>query len=243
MTEIRPDPIRILCVTAHPDDIEFTCAGSVAKWIDEGAQVVYCIVTDGSTGTSDFEMAGTKLADVRREESINAAKAVGVTDVRFLGHRDGYLEPSLDLRKDIARVFRDVKPVRMIALDPQPLPGSWFVNHPDHRVVGQTTLDITVTAGTTPGHFPELLDEGYEPWRGLREIYIGGPGGGEFAVDITTTIDRKIAALREHVSQVGGWDVEPMIRGWMQLQGKEHGYEYAELFHVIGTMEGMRETG
>jgi LmbE family N-acetylglucosaminyl deacetylase len=237
------DPMRVLAVSAHPDDIEFGCAGSVARWVDEGAEVSYCIVTDGSTGTADPELAGTKLADIRREESMTAAKAVGVTDVEFLGYRDGYVEPTLDLRRDIARVFRRARPIRMIVMDPQPLPGTWFVNHPDHRAVGQATLDITVTAGTTPGHFPELLEEGLEPWRGLREIYISGPGGGEFAVDITATIDRKIEALRAHVSQVGEWDVEPVIRGWMKANGEPHGYEYAELFHVIGTMEARREEG
>lgn len=235
------EPLRILVVTAHPDDIEFGCAGSVATWVDEGAEVTYCIVTDGSTGTSDPNMAGEPLAEIRREESIRAAKVVGVTEVTFLGYRDGYVEPNLDLRRDLARVFRSARPHRMVVMDPAPLPGGWFVNHPDHRAVGQAALDITVTAGTTPGHFPELREEGLEPWRGLREIYVSGPGGGEFAVDITSAIDRKIEALRCHESQVGDWDVEPVMRGWMQVNGAEHGYEYAELFHVLATMEARRE--
>jgi LmbE family N-acetylglucosaminyl deacetylase len=98
-----------------------------------------------------------------------------------------------------------------------------------------------VTAGTTPGHFPELLDEGLEPWRGLREIYVAGPGGGETAVDITSTIDRKIEALKSHESQVGDWDVDSVLRAWMKENGSKHGYEYAELFHVLGTMEARRE--
>ncbi|HYZ93884.1 MAG TPA: PIG-L deacetylase family protein [Actinomycetota bacterium] len=233
---------RILVVSAHPDDIEFACAGSVATWVDDGADVTYCIVTDGSTGTADPELAGAPLAEIRREESLQAAKIVGVDDVLFLGYRDGYVEPTLDLRRDIARIFRSVKPERMIVMDPASLPGAWFVNHPDHRAVGQTALDVTVTAGTTPGHFPELLEEGLEPWRGLHEIYVAGPGGGEFAVDITTGIDRKIEALRAHVSQVGEWDVAPMLRGWAKQNGSEHGYEYAELFHVLGTMEARRES-
>ena len=232
--------MNVLVVSAHPDDIEFSCAGSVAKWVDEGAQVTYCIVTDGSTGTADPGLAGAPLADIRREESLQAAKVVGVDDVVFLGYRDGYVEPTLDLRRDIARVFRRAQPNRLVVMDPSPLPGGWFVNHPDHRAVGQATLDVTVTAGTTPGHFPELLEEGLEPWRGLREIYVAGPGGGEFAVDVTSTVDRKIEALRCHVSQIGEWDVEPMIRGWTRENGKQHGFEYAELFHVLGTMEARR---
>ncbi len=228
------EPLRVLCVSAHPDDIEFGCAGSVAVWVGEGAEVTYVLVTDGSTGTTDNELVGERIADIRREESIAAAKAVGVEDVIFLGYRDGYVEATLDLRRDIAREFRRARPHRFVVMDPATLPGGWFVNHPDHRAIGQTCLDITITAGTTPGHFPELLDEGFEPWRGLKEIYITGPGGGETAVDITTTIDMKIAALTSHVSQVGGWDgIEDMIRGWTKTNGSAHGMEYAELFHLI----------
>ncbi len=235
-----PEPLRVLAVSAHPDDIEFSCAGSVARWVDEGAEVTYCIVTDGSTGTSDFDLAGDRLAEIRREESMRAAKTVGVEEVNFLGYRDGYVEPTLDLRRDIARVFRQSRPHRFIVMDPMPLPGGWFVNHPDHRAIGQACLDVTVTAGTTPGHFPELLDEGLEPWKGLREIYLAGPGGGEVAVDITTAIDRKVEALKCHKSQVGDWDVESMVRAWTMQNGREHGYAHAELFHVLGTMEARR---
>lgn len=235
------EPLRVLAITAHPDDIEFSCAGSVAVWVDEGAQVSYCIVTDGATGTADRELFGQRLTDIRREESIRAAKTVGVEDVIFLGYPDGYVEPTLDLRRDIARVFRRMRPHRLIVMDPAPLPGGWFVNHPDHRAVGQASLDVTVTAGTTPGHFPELLDEGLEPWKGLREIYVAGPGGGETAVDITSAIDRKVAALECHESQVGDWDVGSMVRAWTKINGSEHGYEHAELFHVLGTMEARRD--
>jgi LmbE family N-acetylglucosaminyl deacetylase len=226
--------MRVLAIAAHPDDIEFGCAGSVARWVDDGAEATYVIVTDGSTGTADAGLAGSRLADIRREETIQAAKVVGVEDLVFLGYHDGYVEPSLDLRRDIAREFRRARPHRLIAMDPTTLPGQWFVNHPDHRAVGQATLDITVTAGTTPGHFPELLDEGFEPWRGLREIYIAGPGGGEHAEDISTVIDKKIEALRAHVSQVGEWEnLDEMIRGWTRENGKAHGFEHAELFHVV----------
>jgi LmbE family N-acetylglucosaminyl deacetylase len=235
------DPLRILVVSAHPDDIEFSAAGSIARWTDEGAIVTYCIVTDGSTGTADAGLAGTKLAEIRRLESIAAAKAVGVDDVTFLGYRDGYVEYTLDLRRDIAREFRRTRPHRLLAIDPASIAGGWFINHPDHRAVGQTTLDVVVTAGTTPGHFPELLEEGFEPWRGLREVYLMGPGDHAVAVDISATIDRKIEALRSHVSQVGEWDVEPVVRQWTADNGKAHGYDHAELFSVLPTMEARRE--
>lgn len=227
------EPLRVLAVTAHPDDIEFGCAGAIAVWVDEEAEVTFVIVTDGSTGTSDTGLIGDRLAEIRREETIAAAKILGVDDVMFLGYRDGYVEPTLDLRRDIAREFRKARPHRMIVMDPQSLPGNWFVNHPDHRAVGQASLDITITAGTTPGHFPELLEEGHEPWRGLKEIYIAGPGGGETAVDITSSVDRKIAALKCHASQLGEWDPDEMIRNWSAQMGKEHGFVHAELFHRI----------
>lgn len=227
-------------VSAHPDDIEFGCAGSVAKWVDEGAEVTYCIVTDGSTGTADAELAGEKLAKIRRDETLEAAKICGVTDVRFLDYRDGYVEFTLDLRKDIARVFRDVQPTRYVVMDSAPILGEWFVNHPDHRAVGQASLDVTVTAGTTPGHFPELLAEGLEPWKGLREIYIQGPAGGMHAEDITTSIDRKIEALRAHRSQLS-WDPDPLLRQWASANGQEHGMQYAEVFRVLRTMESIQE--
>jgi LmbE family N-acetylglucosaminyl deacetylase len=228
------EPLRVLVVTAHPDDIEFGCAGSVAKWVEEGAEVTFVLVTDGSTGTTDTELMGERLADVRREETLQAAKILGVENVIFLGYRDGYVEHTLELRRDIAREFRKARPHRFVVMDPQSLPGGWFVNHPDHRAVGQASLDITITAGTTPGHFPELLDEGLEPWRGMKEIYLQGPGGGEHAEDISTTLDRKIDALKAHASQVGEWEgLDAMIRGWMSANGKDHGLEAAELFHVI----------
>lgn len=227
------EPLRILAVAAHPDDIEFAAAGAVAVWSDQGAEITYVIVTDGSTGTEDPAMAGERLAAVRREEAIAGAASVGVGDVIFLGYKDGDVEPTLGLRRDIAREFRRSRPHRLIAMDPQPLPGGWFVNHPDHRAVGHATLDVTVTAGTTVGHFPELLDEGLEPWRGLREIYVAGPAGGETAVDITAGIDRKIAALRCHRSQLGEWDVESAVRQWTAEAGREHGMAHAETFHVV----------
>jgi LmbE family N-acetylglucosaminyl deacetylase len=231
--------MRVLVVSAHPDDIEFGCAGSVARWVDEGAEVTYCIVTDGSTGTADAELAGEKLAEIRRAETLEAASICGVTDVRFLDYRDGYVEFTLDLRKDIARVFRQTRPERYVVLDPAPILGEWFVNHPDHRAVGQASLDVTVTAGTTPGHFPELLAEGLEPWKGLREIYIQGPAGGTHAEDITTTIDRKIDALRAHRSQIS-WDPDQLIRGWAAESGKAFGFQYAENFRVLRTMESIQ---
>jgi LmbE family N-acetylglucosaminyl deacetylase len=218
------EPLRVLVMSAHPDDLEFGAAGSVARWVDEGAEATLVLVTDGSTGTNDPALAGARLSEIRHAETMEAADILGI----------GYVEPTLDLRRDLAREFRKARPHRMVVMDPMPIPGGWFVNHPDHRAVGQASLDVTLTAGTTPGHFPELLDEGFEPWRGLREIFIAGPGGGETAIDVTTTLDRKIAALKAHHSQVGEWEgLDQLIRGWTTANGKEHDMKHAELFHVI----------
>jgi LmbE family N-acetylglucosaminyl deacetylase len=226
---------RALVVSAHPDDIEFGCAGTVATWIDAGAEVTYCIVTDGSTGTQDRGVIGESLTATRREESEKAAMVVGVRDIAWLGRRDGYVEYSLDLRRDIARVFRRVRPHRYVVMDPTPTIEDRFVNHPDHRAVGLASLDVVVTAGTTPGHFPELVAQGLEPWRGLRELWIMGPGTKPVVVDISETIDLKIEALLCHKSQVGGEGdgIADFVRTFTAEAGKPHGYRFAESFQVI----------
>lgn len=237
MTPVR---WRALIVAAHPDDIEFGCAGTVATWTDEGAEVTYCIVTDGSTGTQDRALMGEKLAAIRRAESKRAAQVVGVDHIEWLGYRDGYVEYNLELRRDIARVFRRFKPHRFVVMDPAPTIED-FINHPDHRAVGQASLDATLTAGTTPGHFPELLEEGLDPWRGLRETWIMGPGKKAQLVDITATIDRKLEALLCHASQVGD-DADPIgtwMRAWTAEIGESEGFEHAETFHVISQGPGF----
>jgi LmbE family N-acetylglucosaminyl deacetylase len=234
-------PFRALAVAAHPDDIEFGLAGTVATWTERGAEVTYCIVTDGSTGTQDRDLMGDKLARLRREESQRAAEVVGVKNIEWLGYRDGYVEYTLELRRDIARAFRMYRPHRFIVMDPTPTIEDRFVNHPDHRAIGQASLDVTLTAGTTPGHFPELLEEGLDPWRGLRELWIMGPGSKPVGVDISGTIDRKIEALRKHESQVGATidEIEGWIRTYATQQGEPFGFPAAETFQVISQGPGF----
>jgi LmbE family N-acetylglucosaminyl deacetylase len=232
---------RALVVSAHPDDIEFGCAGTVATWVSEGAEVTYCIATDGSTGTQDQALVGRALSEVRAAESARAAEVVGAAGIVWLGYRDGYVEYTLDLRRDIARVFRTLKPHRLMVMDPTPVIEDFFINHPDHRAVGLASLDVTLTAGTTPGHFPELLEEDLEPWRGLQEVWIVGPGEQSTAVDISDTIDKKIEALMCHQSQVGdnADEVAGWVRTWTAEQGKRHGYDHAETFRVISQGPGF----
>jgi LmbE family N-acetylglucosaminyl deacetylase len=234
-------PWRALVVSAHPDDIEFGAAGTIAKWADEGAEITFCIVTDGSSGTQDKELMGENLQNVRIEETGAAADVLGVEEVVWLGYPDGYLEYTLELRRDIARVFRTYKPHRFMVMDPTPTIEDRFINHPDHRAAGQASLDVSMTAGTTPGHFPELLNEGLEPWRGLRELWIMGPARGPMVVDISTTVERKIDALRCHKSQIGEQieDMADWIRTWTAEAGKEKGYAHAETFRVIAQGPGF----
>jgi LmbE family N-acetylglucosaminyl deacetylase len=240
---VTKTPWRALIITAHPDDMEFAAGGTLAKWADEGAEITLCIATDGSTGTQDRELMGERLKDIRREEADAAAKIIGIHELVWLDYHDGYVEYTLDLRKDIARVFRKYRPHRFIVMDPAPVIEDRFINHPDHRAIGQASLDVSMTAGTTPGHFPELLAQGLEPWRGLREVWIAGPGVLPRVVDISETIERKIEALRRHVSQVGE-NIEE-IAGWVREYGAKlgelAGFDFAERFTVISQGPGFHE--
>ena len=232
---------RVLAVAAHPDDVEFGSAGTLAKWVDEGCEVTICLTTDGSTGTQDRALMGEKLRGIRLEEASEAAGIIGAKELVWLGYRDGYVEYTLDLRRDIARVFRRYRPHRFMVMDPEPVIGEYFINHPDHRAVGHASLDVSMTAGTTPGHFPELLEDGLEPWRGLREVWIAGPAGGSTVVDITSTIDRKISALGCHRSQIG--DDPDVVAEWIRKvtaeMGAPHGFAHAESFKVLAQGPGF----
>jgi LmbE family N-acetylglucosaminyl deacetylase len=221
--------------------MEFAAGGTLAKWADAGAEVTLCIATDGSTGTQDRELMGERLKEIRREESEAAAKVIGISELVWLDYRDGYVEYTLDLRKDVARVFRKYRPHRFLVLDPAPVIEDRFINHPDHRAVGQAALDVSMTAGTTPGHFPELLEEGLDPWRGLREVWIAGPGASPRVVDISEHVERKLEALMCHRSQVGenfdeiaGW-----VREYSAKLGEPAGFAYAERFTVISQGPGF----
>jgi LmbE family N-acetylglucosaminyl deacetylase len=137
----RTTPRRVLVIVAHPDDIEFGVAGSVTRWVDEGAHVTYCIVTDGAAGSNEPGTDLAKLTQQRREEQINAAAVAGVQDVRFLGHRDGVLQPTMDLRRELTRLIREVRPDRVVCQDPTTVfVRDEYVNHPDHRAAGASHL-------------------------------------------------------------------------------------------------------
>ncbi len=224
--------MRILVIAAHPDDIEFGVAGTVAQWTDEGHDVSYCLVTDGGAGSNAPDADLAELVRVREVEQREAAACVGVTDVRFLGYPDGTLQPTLELRRDLTRLIRELKPQRVVISDPTMVfAGNYYINHPDHRAAAEAALyAVFPSAGTRP-IFPELLAAGYEP-HDVDELWLQFSDHPDTFVDVSAQEDRKIAALLCHRSQVGP-EVGDMVRKWDAEDGLKHGCAYAESFRVM----------
>lgn len=231
MTDSSNGTGRVLVVMAHPDDAEFGAAGTIARWAEEGRHVTYLILTDGNRGSSDPSMTSERLSQIRHAEQRAAALRLGVKDVFFLGYDDGSLQPTLDLRRQIVRWIRRCKPDVVVAPDPtRRWSGQRYINHPDHRAAGDATLDAIMPGADTRLVFPELLDEGLEPHE-VREIYLTGSNEPDLWVDISQTIELKLAALREHRSQVGEWaEMEESIKQRAADMGKLKKLEYAEGF-------------
>jgi LmbE family N-acetylglucosaminyl deacetylase len=230
---------RVLVVVAHPDDVDFGAAGTVAQWTEAGLEVSYCIVTNGDAGGSDQSVSRTEMAAIRQAEQTAAAKQVGVHDLHFLGYQDGVVEPTIGLRRDIARVIRLLRPDRVLCQSPDRNYARMGPSHPDHRAVGSATLDAVYPDSRNPFAFPELLqEENLEPWT-VREVWIAGGPTPSHYVDITDTFPRKLAALRSHVSQIGDPDrLEEILRGWLSRSAAAGGLpegRLAEAFQVLQT--------
>lgn len=195
---------RALVITAHPDDADFGAAGTIALWVSEGAEVTILVCTRGDQGGAPGEDMSTMAA--RREAEQRAASAeLGVADVRFLdGYRDGWMEPSYALQRDITRVIRQVRPHRILTQSPERNWDRLFASHPDHLAVGEATVRASYPAAENPHAWPELVtDEGLEPFK-VPEIWLMGHPTANETVDITGVFEKKVAALRQHVSQVSG---------------------------------------
>jgi LmbE family N-acetylglucosaminyl deacetylase len=229
MSDVR----RILVVVAHPDDAEFGCGGSVARWIAEGKEVFYCLLTSGNRGSDDPDMTPERLAVVREAEQRAAARSLGVADVSFLGYPDGDLEDTREARRDVVREIRRVRPDRLVTQNPFPSLNP-YSGHRDHRHAGRLALDAIYPYARDRLHFPELLAAGFQPHK-VREVYMVGHAEPDVVVDITGTMDRKLAALRCHASQVGKdfAGVEARVRERAAEVGKPHGHTYAEAFRMI----------
>ncbi len=229
---------RILVVTAHPDDVDFGVAGSVAAWTKAGTAVTYCIATDGDAGGSDRSMPRPTMAALRRREQTAAAAEVGVDDLHFLGYPDGRLVPSIELRRDITRVIRQVRPQRVLCPSPERMWDRLFASHPDHLAAGEASVCAVYPDARNPFAHPELLEEGLEPHT-VDELWLMATDRPNRAVDVTDTFDRKLAALRCHESQVGdGAGLDERLRGWLGQTGRAAGLgagRLAESFRAVDT--------
>jgi len=236
------EPDRILCIAAHPDDIDFGVAGSVAAWTAGGIEVAYCVITDGDAGGFDPAVPRNRIGGIRRDEQRAAAAEVGVDDVTFLGYLDGQLEVSLDLRKDLAREIRRFRPQRVVCQSPFRSFRSVYRSHPDHLAAGEATLCAVYPDARNPFTFVELVAEGHEAWT-VDEVWLSVPD--EFphttlhVMDVTEQVDRKLAALHAHVSQHPDVALmETRVREWMAADAAAHGLapdRFAEVFAVVDT--------
>ncbi len=207
-------PLRVLVVLAHPDDPEFYCGGTVARWVTEGREVTYCLLTRGDKGDDDVGTDPEVLAQKRMAEQRAAAEVLGVKEVIFLDHPDGYLTPDLALRRDVVRVIRQVRPEIIVTCDPTNFfPSDRYINHSDHRAAGQATLDAVFPAAGSGLYFPELLqEEGLKPHK-VEQVYVAGAQHPNKIVNVTKFLDRKVAALKEHASQIPNMEaLEKILR-------------------------------
>lgn len=236
MNEKEYLPRRAMSIHAHPDDQEFTVAGLLVRWVEAGCEVVSVVVTSGEAGSNDPSKGVAykpELARLREAEQSNANATIGVRETVFLHYPDGELEPTLNLRRDLARLIRKYKPEAVITGDPQGLfYGNGYINHPDHRAAAQAALYAVFPSTETRLIFTDLITEGFEPHK-VKRLYVHGSEKSDTWVDITATIGTKISALKKHVSQLGDWDPENMIREWAAEEGKGHGLDYAEAYKVM----------
>jgi LmbE family N-acetylglucosaminyl deacetylase len=230
---------RVLAVAAHPDDLDFGAAGTVAQWTDAGLQVTYLLCTRGDQGGFD-DTPREQMPVLREAEQRAAAKAVGVTDVRFLdGFRDGWLDPTHELQREIVRVIRQVRPERMLIQSPERNWDRIGASHPDHLAAGEAAIRAVYPSARNPFAYPELLaDEDLQPWV-VKEIWLMADPAAKQVVDITDTFGRKLDALHAHRSQTSHMDdLEGLLRSWGARTAKAAGLgegRLAEAFRVVAT--------
>ncbi|MGH2534724.1 MAG: PIG-L deacetylase family protein [Thermomicrobiales bacterium] len=225
-------PKTIAVIFPHPDDAEFLCGGAVARWVAEGHEVTYVLLTSGDKGSDNRELTTEQLIATREAEQRAACAVLGVKEVVFLHHEDAMLVNDITLRRELTRVIRRLKPDVVVTFDPTVRWASKnYFNHPDHRVTGDVTIDAIYPAARDRRTFPELLAEGLEPHK-VSEVYLAGTNSADLYVDISDYFDMKLKALRAHVSQFGDWDVEDAVREWAREGGQQADppVEYAEAF-------------
>jgi LmbE family N-acetylglucosaminyl deacetylase len=227
-------PESAMAIYAHPDDIEFACAGTMARWAKEGARISYVIVTNGDVGIADPTISKSEAVKIRQQEARDAADIAGATEVIFAGEHDGMLQPTLELRKKLVREIRRFKPEVVITSDPTVvLASEQYINHPDHRAASTAALDAVFPAAGQPNLFEEIeAEDGYKAHK-PRKVFISSWSNQDTFINIDETIDTKIKALKAHKSQMEGWDPEPRIKEWTAEIAKGKEMNYAEGYRAI----------
>lgn len=229
-------PRSAMSIHAHPDDQDFTCAGTLAKWARAGCEIVSVVITDGAAGSNDPQQGPDykpTLARIRADEQRAANALLGIRETIFLGYADGELEATLGLRKDLTRLIRRFRPEVVVCGDPSGwFYGNEYVNHPDHRAAAEAAVYAVFPSAGTRLIFPDLLAEGLEP-HNVKRLYMHGAEKPDTWVDVSGMLEAKIAALKKHVSQLGDWHPEKMLRAWAEEEGKEKGLKYAEAYRVM----------
>lgn len=232
-------PESAMAITAHPDDIEFSCVGTLARWARAGARISYVLCTSGDVGIAEPGMTHERATEIREEESREAARIAGATEIIFLREPDGMLEATLHLRKRLVREIRRFRPEVLIAGDPTIVwSGSDYINHPDHRAAAQAALDAAFPAAGQPNLFEEIeQEEGFKAHK-VRKVYANiWSGPADSYVNIDETIDVKIAALKAHTSQMGEWDPSDSIKQWASDNAKGKEMQYAESYRVVSLVD------
>ena len=236
---LQPTEIeRALVIVAHPDDVDFSAAGTVAVLTDAGVQVTYCLVTDGDAGGFDVSIPRPQMAEMRRIEQTRAAKEVGVEHLMFLGHGDGRVVADLSLRRDLSRVIRQVRPQVVISQSPVRDLNRIYASHPDHLAAAEATIAAVYPDSRNPFAFPELIDEGLAAWT-VREVWVMGGPSPTLAIDVTDQVDRKMRALMCHETQhTNPSGTESRMRARMLEVAQQFGLaegRSAEAFQVVDT--------
>ena len=226
-------PERVLVVTPHPDDADFWCSGTIAKWLAGGAIVRYVLCTDGGKGTTDPNVSSSQLSKIREQEQVDAAEVLGVQELVLLHHADGSLEDNDEFRMELVRQIREVKPDVVLCPEPYRKNLAW---HRDHRITGQVTLDAVFPCARDHLHFVELWrDEGLEPHK-TGTILFWGTEEPDISIDISNSMDSKLKAISAHTSQMGGrsfQEIEAFIKERAQIVEGGSGNEYVEDFRKL----------
>ena len=226
-------PESAMAIVAHPDDIEFSCVGTLSRWAKSGTRVSFVLCISGDVGIATPGMTREKATQIREEEARNAADIAGAAEIIFLRESDGLLEPTLELRKKLVREIRRFKPEVVLSGDPTVVFASEsYINHPDHRAAATAALDAVFPAAGQPNLFQELENEGLRAHK-VRKVYIYGQQQSELTLSIDETMEIKLAALRAHKSQFPFWDPGDRVKERASENAKGKGMQYAENFRVI----------